>query len=531
MANSNSDSIAKRQVWGTRLGVILAVAGSAVGLGNFLRFPSIATQNGGGAFLIPYFVAFLLLGIPLGWVEWAMGRYGGRFARGSAPAILDALGNRKPYAKYLGAIGVAGPLLIFFYYIYIESWTLGYAWYAITGKLTALADQKDIAAFLSGYQGLKQNEHFSSGVPAYVFFLITIALNFGVIYLGIVHGIERVSKIAMPLLAILGIVLAVRVLTLGAPDAAHPDWNVGNGLGFMWNPSFEKLKDAKVWLAAAGQIFFTLSVGMGVILTYASYLKPKDDVALSGLTASATNEFMEVVIGGSLVIPAAVVFFGMTQATEIAGGGTFNLGFVTMPMIFTKMAGGGFFCVLWFLLLFMAGITSSISMLQPAVTFLEDEFKMSRKQSVGWTALVCFGFSQLAVFGLSKGFVDEMDNWAGSLFLVVFALIEVIFFAWVFGIERGWKELHIGAEIKIPAVYKYIIQYVTPLYIAAVLVSFVYQNFDSFILMKGYGKDWSWDGRLPVLLLRLGIFGFLIFVCFLIRHAWRRHPNRERPVE
>jgi SNF family Na+-dependent transporter len=526
MANTNNTY--SRQSWGTRLGVILAVAGSAVGLGNFLRFPSIATQNGGGAFLIPYFAAFLLLGIPLCWVEWTMGRYGGRYSHGSGPGILDAVSGRKPFAKYLGAIGVFGPLLIFFYYIYIESWTLGYAYYALTGKLSGISNQEHLIHFLKGYQGLEKNEFFTSLRPAYFFFFITFLLNFGIIYLGIAGGIERVSKIAMPLLALLGIVLAVRVLTLGTPDPTRPDWNVSNGLGFLWNPDFERLRDPKVWLSAAGQVFFTLSVGIGVILTYASYLKPKDDVALSGLTASATNEFMEVVIGASMVIPAAVVFFGATQAVQIAQSGTFNLGFVTMPFIFTKMPWGGLFCVLWFLLLFIAGVTSSISILQPAISFLEDEFHFSRRRTVLLTGLVCFLMAQLAIFGLHLGMVDEMDFWGGTFLLVVFALIEVIFFAWVFGMDKAWKEIHAGASIRIPVIFRFIIKYVTPLYILIMLGYFMYDNFKGVFLMQAYGN--TWEALRPIVFLRALLLLLFLGICWMIHYAWKQHPKRTRPI-
>ena len=157
------------------------------------------------------------------------------------------------------------------------------------------------------------------------------------IYYGIRGGIERLCKIAMPLLFIFGIVLMVRVLTLGAPDPAKPDWSVLNGLGYLWNPDFSALKSAKVWLEAAGQIFFTLSVGIGVILTYASYLSKGDDVVLSGLTASATNEVAEVILGGSIVITAAFVFFGPADIQSIAKSGVFNLGFVTMPLVLNRL--------------------------------------------------------------------------------------------------------------------------------------------------------------------------------------------------
>jgi len=517
-----------RQNWASRLGVVLAVAGSAVGLGNFLRFPSIATQNGGGAFMIPYFIAFILLGIPMCWVEWSMGRYGGRFSHGSAPGILHVIGGRRPWAKYVGAIGLLGPLLIGFYYIYIESWTLGYAFYAATGKLTSLTEAGQLSAFLSGYQGLDpEGGYFSSLAPAYVFFLITFFLNFYVMYLGITHGIERVSKIAMPLLAIIGAILAFRVLTLGTPDPTQPDWSVGAGLGFIWNPKLEVLKDPKVWLAAAGQIFFTLSVGIGVILTYASYLKSDEDVVLSGLTASATNEFMEVIIGASVVIPAAVVFFGTTQATAIANSGTFNLGFVSMPLIFTKMLGGPFFCFLWFLLLFIAGVTSSISILQPAVSFLEDEFRLTRQGSVGLVAAVVFLFSQAAIFGLKYGVVDEMDFWGGNFLLVLFGLIEVLFFGWIFGIQRAWDEINRGAEIVIPRIFRFIIRYVTPLYMLIILGWFIHSNFRSVFLMEAYKADPA--AFRAVLGVRIGLLILFVVICGLIHYSWTRHPKKLEP--
>ena len=140
----------------------------------------------------------------------------------------------------------------------------------------------------------------------------------------------------------------------------------------MWNQDFSALKSARVWLAAAGQIFFTLSVGIGVILTYASYLSKGDDVVLSGLSAVSLNEFAEVILGGCIVIPAAYVFFGPLGTQAIAKAGAFNLGFVTMPVIFQKIFMGPFFAAAWFMLLFLAGITSSVSLAQPAVAFLED---------------------------------------------------------------------------------------------------------------------------------------------------------------
>jgi SNF family Na+-dependent transporter len=361
----------KREQWTGRLGIILAVAGSAVGLGNFLRFPVQAAQNGGGAFMIPYIIALLLLGIPLCWVEWTMGRAAGGRGHGSGPGILSVFCNNR-WARWFGAFGIFIPLMIYLYYVYIESWCLAFAWFSLKGTLIDSATGGTAKSFLSAYQGLESNQWFSGLWVAYFFFLLTFCINFFVIYRGLNKGIEWISKIAMPILAVLGVIIMIRVLSLGAPDSAHPDWSVANGLGFMWNPDFSALTSAKVWLSAAGQIFFTTSVGLGLIITYSSYLKNDDDVALSGLTSISINEFMEVIIGASIAIPAAYIFFGPVGIKDVAGGGSFNLGFVTMPMVFGQMPLASLFSFCWFFLLFLAGVTSSISMLQPAIASMED---------------------------------------------------------------------------------------------------------------------------------------------------------------
>ncbi|MFA5035526.1 MAG: sodium:calcium symporter, partial [Candidatus Margulisiibacteriota bacterium] len=174
----------KRQEWGTKLGIILAVAGSAVGLGNFLRFPVQAAQNGGGAFLIPYFISFVLLGIPLMWIEWAIGRHGGLFGHGSAPFILNRLWKNR-LAKYLGVVGIFGPVVIFIYYTYIESWLLGYAFFSLTGQLFAVITPAAMKDFLTAYQGLAPGSNL---MTAYVFFLITFLINFYFVYRGVQGG-------------------------------------------------------------------------------------------------------------------------------------------------------------------------------------------------------------------------------------------------------------------------------------------------------------------------------------------------------
>lgn len=508
----------KRDSWGSRLGIIMAVAGSAIGLGNFLRFPAKAASNGGGAFMIPYFVSLFLLGIPLMWIEWTLGRYGGGFEHGTAPGIFHSIWQKNRFIKYFGVIGIFGPLVILVYYTYIESWTLAYSFFALTGKYAKLTDQASMQGFLSGFQGLSKNEHFNGLGAAYLFFLITFALNITVIYYGIKGGIEKLCKWAMPLLFIFGLALMIRVLTLGAPDPARPDWNILNGLGFLWNPDFSALKSAKVWLEAAGQIFFTLSVGIGVILTYASYLSKGDDVVLSGLTAASTNEIAEVILGASIIIPAAFVFFGPVDIQSIAKSGVFNLGFVTMPLVLNRLPMAAIFGFSWFFLLFLAGITSSVSLAQPAVAFLEDEFDITRKKAVWIFGVICFILCQPAIFFLGNGVVDELDFWGGTFFLVLFATIETILFAWVFGMEKAWDEIHKGADMQVPKAYKFIIKYITPLFLFFILGMWFWQEWIPIIFMKNV----SAANHRFILWTRLGLLLIFAVLAVLVKIAWRR---------
>jgi len=508
----------KRENWSSKLGIILAVAGSAVGLGNFLRFPAKAVANGGGAFMIPYFVSLLLIGIPLMWIEWTLGRFGGGFGHGTAPGIFHSITQKNRFIKYFGVIGIFGPLVIFMYYLYIESWAMAYSFFALTGQLSQAAAQSQMQGFLQAFQGLTKNEFFSSLGPAYIFFLITFCLNIFVIFHGIKGGIERLSKIAMPLLLLCGVMLMIRVMTLGAPNPARPDWNVSNGFGFLWNADLSALKSAKVWLEAAGQILFTLSVGIGVILTYASYLKKTDDIALSGLTAASMNEIAEVIIGGSIVVPAAFVFFGPVDIQAVASSGTFNLSYVTMPLILQQLPLAQLFSFLWFFLLFLAGITSSVSLVQPVIAFMEDEFGLSKKKAVMIFAAAAFVLCQPAVLFLGKGVVDELDFWGGTFFLVIFAAIETVLFSWVFGMEAAWDEVHLGAEMNIPRVYKFIIKYVTPLFLFVILGMWFFQEWLPVILMKNVAPE----NRIYILATRLMLVLIFTAIAVMVKIAWRR---------
>jgi len=463
--------MATRERWGTRVGLVLAMAGNAVGLGNFLRFPAEAARNGGGAFLIPYLISFILMGIPLLWIEWAIGRHGGQFGHHSAPGLLDRLG-RQGWLKYLGTFGLFTNVCVAAFYCYVESWTLAYVWHSVIGTFKATKPTD----FFPVYLGVHADSLFALPAEAFFFFALTLALNVWILSRGLARGIELAAKIGMPLLLLFAITLVIRGLTL---DSAAPGvvQSPLAGLNFVWNPQLSGLLNPTTWMAAAGQIFFTLSVGMGAVGCYASYVHRDHDIALNAASAGWMNEFVEVILGGSLLIPIATAYLGLqaVQASTASGSG-FELGFLTLPTLFNNW---GWFAPLagamWFGLLFFAGITSSLAMGQPILAFLEDEFGVPRTRAAVLFGLTVFLLGFVCVWLYPGGAFDEFNFWTGTFALVIFALGEAIIFVWIFGIDRGWEEITRGADLKVPRIFRFVIQYITPLFILVVLLGAMFQ--------------------------------------------------------
>ncbi|RME59641.1 MAG: sodium:calcium symporter [Candidatus Dadabacteria bacterium] len=486
----------KKEEWQTKLGLIFAVAGSAVGLGNFLRFPGQAVQNGGGVFMIPYFVAFILLGIPICWAEWIMGKHGGQKGVHSCPAIYYSIGGR--VWGYLGSIGVVIPFVIYMYYVVIESWCFGYALYYLFGLIDLGADKslyvQKSKDFFSAFIGAsKDGALFENGIaPSVICWLFVFSINFYLIYQGLTKGIEKFCKYAIPLMAFCALIILVRVLTLGTPNPDLPDRNVINGLGFMWNPKglnsdepwYVALSNPSVWLNAAGQIFFSLSVGFGIIITYASYVKKKGDVILSGLTAASTNEFFEVCFGGLITVTAAYVFLGASGAV----GGTFGLGFQTLPVVFLYMPAGNFFGFVWFFMLFLAAITSSLSMLQPVTAFLKETIGVGQKASVALLGVIsALGSLFVIYFSKDSAALDTMDFWVGTFLIFIMAASQAVLFSYVLGVEKGIKLGEDGALMKLPKPFGFVIKYISPFYLLAVFVGWAWLSLPTYIekLSKG----------------------------------------------
>jgi NSS family neurotransmitter:Na+ symporter len=472
MSDSNDRG---QEQWGSQLGVILAVAGSAVGLGNFLRFPGQAAQNGGGAFMLPYFAALIFLGIPMCWAEWTMGRYGGSKGFNSAPGIFTTIWPNR-IATYFGTLALLIPLVIYMYYVLIEAWCLGYAYDYLVGNFNNIEPTPAAySAYFDDFVGKNADGFIYEGgnnelvsILAFVF-----VLNFILIYRGISKGIEKFCNVAMPLMAVCAICVLIRVLTLGTPDPANPDNNLINGLGSMWNPNPEFLWKPDTWLAAAGQIFFSISAGFGIIINYSSYLKKKDDVALSGLTSCSVNEFFEVCLGGMITLPAAFIFLG-ASATMM---GTFGLGFNALPNVFAVMPGGRFFGFVWFFMLFLAAITSSLSMLQPVIAFFEEGLGLKRHASVTFLGLIAaFGTGFCVYFSKDTAALDTMDFWVGTFLIYVLAMFQTLLYGWGMGIEKGEQEMHHGAHLRVPRIVQFVLKYVSPTFLFIVFFMFCWQS-------------------------------------------------------
>ncbi len=478
--------VQKNQSWNSRIGLILAMAGSAVGLGNFLRFPIQAIQNGGGAFIIPYLVSFVLLGIPMTMIEWSIGKLGGQRGHHSPPMLMQRV-NRHVCWRYIGSLGLFSSIIISSYYCFIESWIFSYMFHSLFGSFDGLTELQ-VSQFFDDYLHLSVS---MSGIPydTILSFAFCLLLNVYILSKGVSGGIERVAKVCMPLLILFGLFLVYQAFTLKAGEkGAVFDGTVG--LNFLWTPQFDSLYNPKVWLAAAGQVFFTLSLGMGAVQSYASYLKKNEDIALSSLTSAFTNEFTEVVLGSSIIIPISIGYFGIDRVIELTQSGGFGLGFRTMPYLFeqwgpvlSNLAGFAFFG-----LLFFASITSTLSTIQPSVAYVSKSYNWSQKKSSYITGLVILLLAFPCVIFFEKGVFDEYDYWGGTMALFLFAMLESIAFSWIMGAEKGWQIINDHADLKIPLFFRYIIKYVTPTMLIIIFVS---------SLIKPLNGDWSlisWKG-------------------------------------
>lgn len=446
-------SKSKENLFTSRLGLIAATVGSAVGLGNVWRFPAEAQANGGAAFLLIYIACVFLLGVPVMVAEFALGRGGHSDAVGS----FKNLGAAKPWWS-VGLLAVLASYIILCFYMVVAGWTLDYLWQSVTGSLYNVDTSAGFAATMSASIG--------DGLHSTVVTYIVIAINIAILLGGVSKGIERLSNILMPLLFLL--LLAFCAVAMSLPKAAE-------GLRFFLSPDFSAV-NAEVILNALGQAFFSLSLGMGILITYSAYYPDSTKLTRTAVTVSILDMLVAVLMG--MIIFPAVMTYDLTG--EGLRGAT--LIFVTLPEVFARMPLTRLWSSLFFMLLFIAAITSTVSIAEVSVAFIRDRFRISRRRAVLTAILPLTVFSALCAFSCSDGsslviagmsLFDFLDFTATNIFLPLGSIFLCVYMGWFAPAGFFRKELTNQGSMPAPAapVVKFIIRFVAPLLIAWILVS------------------------------------------------------------
>lgn len=455
-----------RSEWGTRAGFILAAVGSAIGLGNIWRFPAEAYQNGGGAFFIPYLIALLTAGIPILIMEFTMGhKY-----RGSAPLTFRKI-NRK--TEFVGWWGVLVAFVISTYYSVIIAWAISYSYFSL--KLTW---GKDTGTFLTGdYLQTTDPGVFGGFVPGVLIPLIIVwTIVLFILGKGVRKGIEAANRIFIPLLVVTFLIIVIRAVTLpGALD----------GLQAFFQPDFSRIWDAEVWVAAYGQIFFSLSIAFAIMITYSSYLPKKSDITNNAFITGLGNSSFELLAG--IGVFSALGFLALQTGQpidEIVDGGV-TLAFVVFPEIINQFpAFNQFFGFLFFVSLVLAGITSLMSITETYVAGIVDKFNISR------TKAVLFGGGLSAIISLiyaTRGglyILDTVDYFINQFGVAMLGLLEVILIAWVLRKLRTYREhANMVSDIRIGHWWTFSILIITPIVLGYMMYRLVklniFKNFDS----------------------------------------------------
>ncbi len=441
----------QRENFGSKLGIIMATAGSALGLGNIYRFPCEAGANGGGAFLLVYLIIALLIGTPLMVSEFIIGRR----SRSNPIGAFRLLGGKKNAWPVVGYLGVLCAFLILAFYTTVAGWTLGYL-----GKSAAnhFAGQ-DLGQIQ--LQFMNFTNHPWLPIVCQIVFL---ALTAFVVARGVKDGIEKWSKILMPLLLVIMVVLCINSLTLGGAK---------EGLRFFFNPDFSKI-NGRVLISALGQAFFSLSIGMGALITYGSYIGQKDNM-VSSAAGVVLADTLVAVLAGIIIFPAAFTFGIQPEAGA-------SLAFTTLPMVFQQMPGGYFFCLIFFLLLVIATLTSTISLLEVIVAATTEEMHLSRPLAailgavgtaiIGVVATLSFRDGSPLHFG-GRTVFDLLDHITASYFMPLGGLLIVLFVGWRMKRADTLDELTNGGTLKtgLRKAILFIIRYLAPVAIAVIFIS------------------------------------------------------------
>ena len=444
-----SHSPASRGSFSGRIGYVLAVAGSAVGLGNIWRFPYLAAKYGGGMFLLTYLVLMVSFGYVLIISETALGRITGKGPVGA----FHTFGSGLPF--HLGGwVNAVVPMLIVPYYCVIGGWVLKYLMEYLRGNAASLAGDGYFAAFIS------------SSAQVELWFLLFLALVFLVILAGVKRGVENVTKVMMPVLVLLAVFVAVYSVT--RPGALE-------GVRYFLIPNFRDFSWMTV-IAAMGQMFYSLSIAMGVLYTYGSYIGKDVDIEKSTSQVELFDTAIAL-LAGLMIIPAVFAFSGGDMATLQAGP---SLTFITLPKIFASMGSGGLVGVAFFLMFLFAALTSAISIMEASVATLQDEFHLSRNMGCLIMAAVSLlaGTASALGFGVWDGvrilgmqFLDFFDFLTNSVMMPLGAMATCFLILRVVGFSKIEEEVELSSPFRRKRMYRFFLKYLAPLCIGAIFLS------------------------------------------------------------
>ena len=497
----------KRSQWGTRVGFILAAIGSAIGLGNIWRFPYMAYDNGGGAFLIPYFFALFTAGIPLLIMEMGLGHK----MRGSAP-----LSFRKIKDKYetVGWWSVIITFIVTVYYSVIISWAVNFLVYAFNqswGQETASFLMND---FL-GRTGFWNFGGFKFNIL--IGLVVVWGLNYFILYKGVKKGIEKASKVFMPILAILLILITLRGITL--PGAI-------NGLNNFLQPDFSVLLNPDVWIDAYGQVFFTLSLGFGIMIAYASYLPKESDVVNNAFITAFANSGFSFLAG--LGVFGVLGYMAQAQGVafgEIASGGL-GLAFIAFPKAINLLpAFQGVFGVLFFLSLVISGLSSTMSLIESFSSSVMDKFALGRKKAI---TIVCgAGFAGSVIFatGLGLGILDVVDHFINAYGLAVVGFVECIVIGYLWDANKIRNHVNSVSDFAIGSWWNFSLKVITVLGLGYMLIRRIISEAGP-LLAGNFDKLYGGYPVSAILSLGWGLVLGIIVVAYMMRNVkWNQDVN------
>jgi NSS family neurotransmitter:Na+ symporter len=465
----------KRELWSSNLGFILASVGSAIGLGNIWRFGYMVYTNGGGAFLIPYMVALFCVGIPLIILEFAIGHY----TKKSAPLALERLYKGSEWA---GWFAVISGFIITSYYAVIIAWCLYYLIILVVYGFPSDPNAYFFNNILQISSGVENIGGISYGILAST--LVVWAIIALILSAGIKNGLEKANKIMIPFLLFLMILLVLNALTL--PGAL-------TGIEWYLTPDFSALFDYNVWLSAFSQIFFSLSLGFGILIAYASYLPKKSDLTTNAFTISLLNCGFSYLAGFAIFGTLGYMSYISGIPLDKAVSEGIGLAFVTFPKALSLLPyGSRLFGIIFFLALVFAGISSAVSIVEASVSAIMDKFSLSRKKALSYVLALFIVISPIYATGAGLYYLDIIDHFASGYLLPISAILEIMIAIWLFGGDKLREHINKLSEVKLGAWWKYLSGIISPIILASVVLldalnvlTYVYGAYETTYVMLG----------------------------------------------